>query len=84
MLLRSTTNLPVREPRRYELLDMALFQADLTLADSRIVPGTHYACTLRAWLARLDTNADQALELLRATVALSARRGGCRGAGGCS
>jgi cyclopropane-fatty-acyl-phospholipid synthase len=42
------------------------FQADLTLADSWIVPGTDYARTLQAWLARLDANKDQALELLRA------------------
>jgi cyclopropane-fatty-acyl-phospholipid synthase len=38
----------------------------LTVADSWIVPGTHYAETLRAWLSQLDANRAQALELLRA------------------
>ncbi|MGI9184192.1 MAG: SAM-dependent methyltransferase [Solirubrobacteraceae bacterium] len=41
------------------------FQADVVLADEWIVPGTHYARTLRAWLARLDENGEAALEVLR-------------------
>jgi cyclopropane-fatty-acyl-phospholipid synthase len=46
---------------------MAHFQEHLILTDSWIVPGTHYARTLRAWLARLDAGAEPALELLRAS-----------------
>jgi cyclopropane-fatty-acyl-phospholipid synthase len=42
------------------------FQDDLRVVDSWIVPGTHYAATLRAWLAQLDSNRDAALELLMA------------------
>ncbi|MGH2869093.1 MAG: SAM-dependent methyltransferase [Solirubrobacteraceae bacterium] len=49
----------------HELL--AHFQSDLVLADEWIVPGTHYARTLQAWLARLDENAELALEVLRGT-----------------
>jgi cyclopropane-fatty-acyl-phospholipid synthase len=48
----------------HELL--AHFQADLELVDEWIVPGTHYARTLDAWLARLDDNSEAALEVLRA------------------
>jgi cyclopropane-fatty-acyl-phospholipid synthase len=48
----------------HELL--AHFQADLELVDEWIVPGTHYARTLDAWLARLDHNSDAALDVLQA------------------
>ncbi len=44
---------------------MAHFQEHLSLADDWIVPGTHYARTLRAWLAQLDARADEALAILR-------------------
>jgi len=47
----------------HELL--AHFQEHLSLVDSWIVPGTHYALTLRAWLAQLDARADEALTVLR-------------------
>ncbi len=47
----------------HELL--ARFQQDLQLVDEWIVPGTHYARTLRAWLERLDAQTDEALEVLR-------------------
>jgi cyclopropane-fatty-acyl-phospholipid synthase len=43
------------------------FAEDLRVADSWIVPGTHYARTLRAWRERLDANAGEALEVLRAS-----------------
>ena len=42
------------------------FQDDLVVADEWIVPGTHYARTLRAWLANLDAHRPQALAILRA------------------
>ena len=45
---------------------MAHFQADMELRDEWIVPGTHYARTLKAWLDRLDAHADEALAVLRA------------------
>jgi cyclopropane-fatty-acyl-phospholipid synthase len=35
------------------------------LQDTWIVPGTHYARTLQAWLAQLDARADEALNVLR-------------------
>jgi cyclopropane-fatty-acyl-phospholipid synthase len=51
------------------------FQDDLVVTDRWAVNGTHYSRTLRAWLERLDTNSDQALEVLtRATNRLQARR----------
>ena len=58
------------------------FQDDLVVTDRWAVNGTHYARTLRAWLERLDTNSDQALEILtRATnrrkPAASSPRGAC-------
>jgi cyclopropane-fatty-acyl-phospholipid synthase len=40
------------------------FQEHLLLADRWVEPGTHYAKTLRAWLAQLDAHAAEALELL--------------------
>ena len=43
---------------------MLHFQSDLEVTEAWAVPGTHYARTLRAWLARLDANADEALALL--------------------
>ncbi|MBV9819523.1 MAG: class I SAM-dependent methyltransferase [Solirubrobacterales bacterium] len=43
------------------------FADDLRVTDSWIVPGTHYARTLRAWLARLDEHRDAALRVLRAS-----------------
>ncbi len=49
----------------HELL--AHFQADLVLCDEWVVAGTHYARTLRAWLAQLDARSEQALSVLRAS-----------------
>jgi cyclopropane-fatty-acyl-phospholipid synthase len=46
---------------------IAHFQDDLRLADSWIVPGTHYARTLTAWSAQLDARAGEALQVLRAS-----------------
>jgi cyclopropane-fatty-acyl-phospholipid synthase len=43
------------------------FQHDLELVEDWIVPGIHYAQTLRAWLEQLDSRADDALQILRAT-----------------
>ena len=44
---------------------IASFQDDLTLTRSWVVPGVHYARTLRSWLARLDENAAHAFQILR-------------------
>jgi len=44
------------------------FQDDLVVTDRWAVNGTHYSRTLRAWLERLDTNSDQALEILTRTT----------------
>ncbi len=49
----------------HELL--ARFQEHLILVDAWIVPGTHYARTLQAWLARLDAQSDEALAVLGAS-----------------
>jgi cyclopropane-fatty-acyl-phospholipid synthase len=44
---------------------IARFQEDLLLEDAWIVPGTHYARTLEAWLAQLDARREEALAILR-------------------
>jgi cyclopropane-fatty-acyl-phospholipid synthase len=44
---------------------MAHFPDDLALVDEWIVPGTHYARTLAAWLERLDAQTEPALAILR-------------------
>jgi cyclopropane-fatty-acyl-phospholipid synthase len=41
------------------------FQEHMRVTDAWIVPGTHYARTLRAWLERLDANHAAALALLK-------------------
>lgn len=48
---------------------MTHFQKDLVVADSWVVPGTHYARTLQAWLERLDAGLDQAQAVLMASDA---------------
>jgi len=42
------------------------FQEHLRVVESWIVPGTHYARTLQAWLGRLDSDRQRAELLLRA------------------
>ena len=44
---------------------MGWFQDDLRLERRWVVPGTHYADTLVAWLERLDTNRDAAIAVLQ-------------------
>ncbi|HYQ83166.1 MAG TPA: cyclopropane-fatty-acyl-phospholipid synthase family protein, partial [Rubrobacter sp.] len=41
------------------------FQDDMTVTQSWIVPGTHYARTLKEWLANLDARRNEALAILR-------------------
>lgn len=41
------------------------FQRDLVLEERWVVPGTHYAKTLVAWLAQLDARRAEAIALLR-------------------
>jgi cyclopropane-fatty-acyl-phospholipid synthase len=54
---------------------MLRFQEHLVVQDRWAVSGTHYARTLRAWLARLDANAAEALAVLeRHLGAREARR----------
>jgi cyclopropane-fatty-acyl-phospholipid synthase len=54
---------------------MLRFQEDLVVQDRWAVSGTHYARTLRAWLARLDANSAEALAVLeRDAGAREARR----------
>ncbi|MEA2123363.1 MAG: cyclopropane-fatty-acyl-phospholipid synthase, partial [Solirubrobacteraceae bacterium] len=43
---------------------MSFFQRDLVLEQRWVVPGTHYARTLQAWLRNLDANRDEALRVL--------------------
>ncbi|MGI8412618.1 MAG: SAM-dependent methyltransferase [Solirubrobacteraceae bacterium] len=43
---------------------LARFQDDLTLTEAWIVPGTHYARTLAAWLVRLDSRQGEAIRIL--------------------
>ena len=44
---------------------MLRFQDDLSVKERWVVPGTHYAKTLQAWLGRLDANREAALAVLR-------------------
>jgi cyclopropane-fatty-acyl-phospholipid synthase len=51
------------------------FQRDVVLEQRWVVPGTHYARTLQAWLERLDANRDEALRILgRSRTPSAARR----------
>ena len=43
------------------------FQDDLLVDQRWVVPGTHYARTLKAWLQRLDSHRDDALAIFRAS-----------------
>jgi cyclopropane-fatty-acyl-phospholipid synthase len=45
---------------------MLRFQDDMTVSERWAVPGTHYAKTLKAWLAQLDGRRAEALEIFRA------------------
>jgi cyclopropane-fatty-acyl-phospholipid synthase len=42
------------------------FADDLVVQERWSVPGTHYARTLQAWLARLDAHREPLLEILQA------------------
>jgi cyclopropane-fatty-acyl-phospholipid synthase len=48
---------------------ISFFQEDMLLRERWAVDGTHYARTLRAWLARLDAAGEQAVEILTAPAA---------------
>ncbi|XP_076467775.1 uncharacterized protein LOC143298736 [Babylonia areolata] len=41
------------------------FQRDLSLVESWVLSGQHYQRTLDAWLAKMDTNRDQVMEILQ-------------------
>jgi cyclopropane-fatty-acyl-phospholipid synthase len=43
---------------------MGFFQRDMVLDERWVVPGTHYARTLQAWLRNLDANRSEALRIL--------------------
>ncbi len=43
------------------------FQEDMTVEQSWIVNGVHYARTSRDWLAKLDANKNEALRILANT-----------------
>lgn len=46
---------------------MLRFPEHMNVAERWVTPGTHYADTLRAWLANLDERREEALEILRAS-----------------
>jgi cyclopropane-fatty-acyl-phospholipid synthase len=52
---------------------MLRFQDDMVVREQWAVPGTHYARTLQAWLARLDGSHEEAVEVLRGSGRWSER-----------